>query len=108
MCDAVEKAPSVVKLGARKKENKLILDAEEPRVHFGTGSESNIWLEMDIETFVAKGNSRQEIVLPTFHRRRGMALDLCQAAHVCDHLESVDFFIRPVNIQDDDIFQCII
>lgn len=100
--DALEKTPSVVKLGARKEENQLILDAEEPRVRFGTGSECNIWLEMDVETFVG-GNSGREMEMPVFHRRRGTALNLCQAAHVCEHLENVDFFIRPLNIQDDDI-----
>jgi trimethylamine--corrinoid protein Co-methyltransferase len=101
--EAVEKAPSVVKLGARREENCLILDGEEPRVHFGTGSESNIWLEMSLETFVNKKDASQEIEVPVFHRRRGTALDLCHAARLCEHLENVDFFIRTVNIQDDDI-----
>jgi trimethylamine--corrinoid protein Co-methyltransferase len=101
--DALEKVPSVVVLGARKEENQLILDAEEPRVRFGTGSECNIWLEMGMETFVAKEDSNQEIEVPIFHPHRGTVLHLSQAAHVCDHLENVDFFIRPVNIQDDDI-----
>ena len=101
--EAVEKAPSVVKLGARREENCLILDGEEPRVHFGTGSEANIWLEMSIETFVNKSDTSQEIEVPVFHRRRGTALDLCHAARLCEHLENVDFFIRTVNIQDDDI-----
>ncbi len=101
--DALEKAPSVVRLGARKEENQLILDAEEPRVRFGTGSECNIWLQMGMETFISKGNSGREIEVPVFDPRRGTALDLCQAAHVCNRLENLDFFIRPVNIQDDDI-----
>jgi trimethylamine--corrinoid protein Co-methyltransferase len=30
-------------------------------------------------------------------------LDLCQAAHVCEYLDTLDAFIRPVNIQDKDI-----
>jgi trimethylamine--corrinoid protein Co-methyltransferase len=101
--DALEKVPSVVRLGARQEENRLILDAEEPRVRFGTGSECNIWLQMGIETFISKGNSGREIEVPVFHPHRGTVLHLSQAAHVCNHLENVDFFIRPVNIQDDDI-----
>ena len=32
-----------------------------------------------------------------------MLKDLCQAAHLCEHLDNLDGFIRPVNIQDEDI-----
>jgi trimethylamine--corrinoid protein Co-methyltransferase len=101
--EAVAKAPSVVKLGARREENSLILDGAQPRVYFGTGSESNVWLDMSVETFVNKNNPSEEMEIPVFHRRRGTALDLCHAAHLCEHLQNVDFFIRTVNIQDDDV-----
>ena len=42
-------------------------------------------------------------MVPEFHPRRGTVADLCQAAHLCEHLETLDAFIRPVNIQDKDI-----
>ncbi len=42
-------------------------------------------------------------MVPEFHPRRGTVSDLCQAAHLCEHLETLDAFIRPVNIQDKDI-----
>lgn len=100
--ECVKKAPSVIKLGARNKENDLIIDGKEPRVRFGTGSETNVILDMDVEDFVSKksGIARQ---FPVFQRRRGTVQDLCQSAHLCELLENVDFFLRNVNIQDDDI-----
>ena len=42
---ALKTAPSTVVLGARDPGNKLILDAHEARVRFGSGSETNVWLE---------------------------------------------------------------
>ncbi len=51
---AVAAAPQVVKLGARREENILILDGSEPRVHFVSGSETNVWLDVKMETFVNK------------------------------------------------------
>ncbi|MCL0029859.1 trimethylamine methyltransferase family protein [Dehalococcoidia bacterium] len=101
--DAVQAAPKVVKLGARDKTNCLILDGDEPKVHFATGSETNIWLDIDFQAYVKKANPNIEVMVPEFHRRRGTVLDLCQAAHLCEHLDTVDAFIRPVNIQDKDI-----
>lgn len=101
--DAVQAAPKVVKLGARDENNCLILDGHEPRVHFVTGSETNIWLDVDFQAYVKKSDPNIEVMVPEFHRRRGTVLDLCQAAHLCEHLDTLDAFIRPVNIQDKDI-----
>ncbi len=101
--DAVQAAPKVVKLGARDEDNCLILDGCEPRVFFVSGSETNIWLDVDFPTYVKKSDTSVEISVPEFRRRRGTVLDLCQAAHLCEHLDTLDAFIRPVNIQDKDI-----
>jgi len=100
---ALAGAPRVVKLGARSEENCLILDGREPRVRFVSGSETNIWLDVELQAYVKKSDPSAEIMVPEFHRRRGTVLDLCQAAHVCEYLDTLDAFIRPVNIQDKDI-----
>lgn len=89
---ALETAPSRIVLGARNPDNRLILDAHEPRVRFGSGSETNIWLDVQFQDGV-----------PTFTRQNGSIATLCAAAHLCDHLENLDFFIRCVNIQDPDV-----
>ena len=86
---ALDSAPSTVVLGARNPDNRLILDAEEPRVRFGSGAETNIWLDVEFE-----GNA------PRFVRRDGSIERLRTAAHLCEHLENLDFFIRCVNIRD--------
>jgi trimethylamine--corrinoid protein Co-methyltransferase len=100
---ALESAPKTVKLGARNKDNSLIMKGEEPRVFFVTGSETNIWLDVDLQPYVKKSDPNIEVMVPEFHRRRGTVSDLCQAAHLCEHLDTVDAFIRTVNIQDKDI-----
>jgi len=100
---ALDSAPKTVKLGARNKDNSLIMKGEEPRVFFVSGSETNIWLDVDFQTYVKKSDPNTEVTVPEFHPRRGTVLDLCHAAHVCEHLETLDAFIRPVNIQDQDI-----
>jgi len=100
---AINGAPKIVKLGARNEDNSLFLNGEEPRVFFVSGSETNIWLDVDFPTYVKKSDPGTEILVPEFHKRRGTVLDLCQAAHLCEHLESLDAFIRSVNIQDKDI-----
>jgi len=100
---AIDSAPKIVKLGARNKDNSLFLNGEEPRVFFVSGSETNTCLDVDFQTYVKKSNHSIEIPVAEFHPRRGTVLDLCQAAHLCEHLESLDAFIRPVNIQDKDI-----
>jgi len=101
--EALQAAPKVVKLGARDENNCLILDGRESRVHFASGSETNIWLDVDFQAYVKKSDPNIEVMVPEFHRRRGTVLDLCQASHLCEHLETLDAFIRPVNIQDKDI-----
>ncbi len=101
--DALDSAPKLVKLGARNRDNTLIMKGEEPRVYFVSGSETNIWLDVDFQTYFKKSDPNSQVVMPEFHRRRGTVMDLCQAAHLCEHLETLDAFIRPVNIQDRDI-----
>jgi len=87
---ALASAPSTVVLGARAPDNRLILDAHEPRVRFGSGSESNVWLEV---AFNGSG--------PEFARRPGTIRRLSDSAHLAENLEHLDFFIRNVNIQDE-------
>lgn len=101
--EALASAPKTVKLGARNLDNVLIMHGDEPRVFFITGSETNIWLEEDFPTYVKKDDPSKEIKVPEFHPRRGMLADLCDSAHVCEHLDTVDGYIRTVNIQDKDI-----
>ena len=100
---ALRTAPSSVRLGARNPENSLILDGNTPRVYFGSGSESNFILKMYQDTFVNKDDGVTEVVLPRYEKKRGTVVDLCAAAHLAENLENLDFFIRPINIQDDDI-----
>lgn len=101
--EALEAAPKVVKLGARDEDNCLILDGYEPRVRFASGSETNNWLDVDIGTFVSKNEPGREINLPVFRMEKGTTDRLAKAAHLCEYLDSWDSFLRPVNIQDDDI-----
>ena len=88
----LEGVPSRLVLGARDPDNRLILDAGEPRVRFVSGSETNFWLEADFSGAEAR-----------FQRKRGSIRYLCQAAHLADNLENLDAFIRCVNIQDQGI-----
>ncbi len=88
----VASAPSRVVLGARNPANRLILDAHEPRVRFASGSETNVWLDGEFD-----GAS------PTFTRREGSIERLCGAAHLCEHLEHLDSFVRCVNIRDKEV-----
>jgi len=101
--EALDSAPKMVKLGARNPDNALIMKGDEPRVYFISGSETNIWLDVDFPAYVKKSDSSVEIQVPEFHPRRGTVADLCQSAHVCEHLETLDGYIRTVNIQDEDI-----
>jgi trimethylamine--corrinoid protein Co-methyltransferase len=101
--DALDSAPKTVKLGARNPDNILIMHGDEPRVYFISGSETNIWLDVDFPTYVKKSDPSVETRIPEFHPRRGTVADLCQSAHVCEHLETLDGYIRTVNIQDRDI-----
>ena len=101
--EAVSMAPSKVVLGAGAPENRLLLDAEVPRAYFGSGSEANSWLDMDFDTFVSRRDPEVSIKAPVFHEKRGSVDLLGRAARLCDQLEHLDFFIRPVNIQDPEI-----
>ena len=100
---ALDSAPKTVILGARDKENTLVMKGDETRVFLVTGSECNIWLDVDFQTYVRKSDPGVEIKVPEFIPRRGTVLDLCHAAHLCEQLTTVDAFIRCVNIQDKDI-----
>ncbi len=98
-------APSRVVLGARDPKNRLLLDACVPRIYFGSGSETNVWLETELEEFQAVNDPARKITAPRYREKRGDALLLARAARLCEQLENLDFFIRPVNIQDRDISQ---
>ena len=100
---ALDTAPKIVKLGARNPDHTLVMHGDEPRVYLITGSETNIWLDVNFPTYVHKSDRTREINIPEFKPRRGTVDDLCQSAHVCEHLETVDGYIRTVNIQDRDI-----
>ncbi|MFC2067827.1 trimethylamine methyltransferase family protein [Chloroflexota bacterium] len=100
---ALESAPKIITLGARNPDNTLVLNGEEPRVYFISGSESNIFLDVEFLTYVKKEDPNIEIKVPEFYPRRGTITDLCNSAHVCEHLETLDGYIRTVNIQDKDI-----
>jgi len=99
---ALETVPSKITLGARNPENKVVLDAKGTRVHFGSGSETNYWLEVEPETFTSKEDGHER-VFPVIKRKRGSLEYLCRSAHLGEQLENLDFFIRNVNVQDDDI-----
>ncbi len=101
--EAVGKAPSCVVLGARKPENRLLLDADIPRVYFGSGSEANIWIETEMEDFVSLNDGNLRLRVPRFRELRGTSELLSRAAKLCEQLEHLDFFIRPLNIQDPEI-----
>lgn len=103
VADALASAPKTVTLGARNPENILVMKGDEPRVHFITGSETNIWLDVDFPTYVSKDDPDKEVQVPRFTPRRGTVADLCASAHVCELLQTVDGYIRTVNIQDKDI-----
>ena len=45
---ALSTTPPAVKLGARDPKNSLLLDSRVPRIYFGSGSETNIWLDTHI------------------------------------------------------------
>lgn len=103
VAEAVAKAPSRFVLGARDPENRLLLDAQTPRIYFGSGSETNVWLETEMEAFANTKNPEQILQVPQFRELRGSAELLCRAANLCEHLNNLDFFIRPVNIQDPEV-----
>ena len=67
--EALQAAPRVVKLGARDENNWLILDGNEPRVRFASGSEANNWLDIDEEAFISKREPGYEVKFPMFRMR---------------------------------------
>ncbi len=99
---ALSTVPAKIVLGARNPENRVVLEAEGNRVHFGSGSETNYWLEVKPETFTSKEDGRERVI-PVMHRNRGSLDYLCRSAHLSEQLENLDFFIRNVNVQDADI-----
>ncbi|MBW2062672.1 MAG: trimethylamine methyltransferase family protein [Deltaproteobacteria bacterium] len=101
--DAIEKVPSQVVLGARDPANRLFLDAQVPRVYFGSGSEANIWLETELQDMVGVNDSSSSYTMPVYKELRGTTALLGRAARICEQLEHLDFFIRPLNIQDPEI-----
>ena len=103
--EAMAQAPSKLVLGARKPENRLLLDAEVPRVYFGSGSEANVWVETEMEEFVSVRDGETRVRVPRHRELRGTTALLSRAAHLCEQLEHLDFFLRPLNIQDPDVNQ---
>lgn len=101
--EAVSQAPSRVVLGARKPENRLVLDALVPRVYFGSGSEANVFMEAELEDYVSVRKPHKRVSMVSFSELRGSTDLLARAARLCEHLEHLDFFIRPLNIQDAEI-----
>jgi trimethylamine--corrinoid protein Co-methyltransferase len=92
---ALQSVPSRIVLGARKPENNLILDAEVPRIYFGSGSETNVFLETRPKD--SSGSAFEHVP------ERGSIQRLCDSSRLCNSLENLDFFIRNVNIQDEDV-----
>ena len=103
VAEAVAKAPKTVVLGARDPANALLLDGRRPTVYFGTGSESNYCLETVLRPFTAKDDPPWTANLPCYIKKRGTVTDLVKAARLGESLAQLDFFIRPVNIQDEEI-----
>ncbi|MBN1370269.1 MAG: trimethylamine methyltransferase family protein [Dehalococcoidaceae bacterium] len=100
---AIENAPKEIVLGARDPANQLILHGDRTRVYLASGSESNIWLDTSFRPFINKNDPDEEVKLPSFNPRRGTVADLAFSAHLAQSLDTLDAFIRPVNIQDKDI-----
>lgn len=101
--EAVAQAPSSMVLGARDPANRLVLDSQVPRVYFGSGSEANSFLETHLAEYVSALDPGKKRTLAEFEIKRGTTELLGRAARLCDRLEHLDFFIRPLNIQDPEI-----
>ncbi len=96
---ALLSVPSQIILGARDPENALFLDGKNTGVYFGTGSETNVFLDSRLERFVSTGASKHSVMLPVYTEESGSIGRLCVSAHLAEQLSHVDFFIRNVNIQ---------
>ncbi|MBD3335357.1 MAG: hypothetical protein GF355_07555 [Candidatus Eisenbacteria bacterium] len=100
---ALEASPSRVVLGARGPCDRLVLDGAVPRVYFGTGSETNTFLETEMREAVPANGGKAPLLYPHHTPERGSLRRLADSARLCNALENLDFFIRNVNIQDPDI-----
>ncbi len=100
---ALKTVPSKVVLGARDPDNILVLNAHEPAVYFGTGSETNIYLKSEIAEYVNCNDKNDIVKRINYKEEPGSLKALCESARLIDHLENADFFIRNINIQDTDI-----
>jgi trimethylamine--corrinoid protein Co-methyltransferase len=101
--ECLASVPVEVILGARNPRNRLVLNARVPEVYFGTGSEANVYQTSRIAEFEQRGNPALRIQHPIYHNHRGSIARLCESSKLCNALPQVDFFIRNVNIQDEDI-----
>ncbi|MGD8395811.1 MAG: trimethylamine methyltransferase family protein [Candidatus Eiseniibacteriota bacterium] len=101
--EALASAPSRVVLGARRPADDLVLDAAIPRVYFGTGSETNTFLETRVTPADGDGGATSVGLRVEHEATRGSLRRLADSARLCNALEHLDFFIRNVNIQDEDI-----
>jgi len=100
---ALESAPGRVVLGARNPANRLLLEADVPRVYFGTGSETNFYLRAEAADFVGAADPALKLRQLVYRSERGSLRSLGESARLCNALENVDFFIRNVNVQDPDL-----
>ena len=62
--DALASAPKTVTLGARNPDNALVMNGDEPKVHWITGSETNTWLDLDMAAYVSKTDPSREALVP--------------------------------------------
>lgn len=99
--EILNQVPSRVVLGARDPKNTLLLDAPSPSVYFGTGSEANVYLRSQLKQFSAEGGHTMQY--PVFTEEPGTIRALCESAHLMQQLDQVDFFIRNVNIRDEEV-----
>jgi trimethylamine--corrinoid protein Co-methyltransferase len=101
--EAVAQAPSSIVLGARDQNNRLLLDSQVPRVYFGSGSEANVFLDAGLEEYASLKDPEDKVRLLRYKKLRGSTGLLARAARLCQQLDNLDFFIRPLNIQDEGI-----
>jgi len=100
---AINDAPKAIKLGARNKDNTVIVNGEESRVFF-TGGSSEPILDVDFDTFTKKSDPSVEAQVPVFRRRQGPNIDdLTKAAHVSEYLETMDSFSPAPSLYDEGI-----
>lgn len=88
--EALGQTAKRIVLGAKNPERTIVLDAEAPLVHFGTGGQALYVLDH---------------VDGAFRRRQAVTQDLIDILRICEQLESVDFVTRPVepDVAEDEI-----